>query len=149
MAFIIKHKPIHLGKYIWKRKSDYAFNNTVYLEYCLSTGYSLVYFIVRENLDLQGEYFFFQYAKDENTTEARFIGTIEDFKFIEIDYMDMDSMLLFDYYYSSTKAIIKPDFGLAEFYYYISRELIIDSEENLIGYFNRHESAILNLLYNK
>lgn len=148
LKYAIKHGPIHIGKLVWKKESNYNLNGTIYYEYCLSTGYSLVYFLLRSGIELEDRYFFFQYAENENTNNVRFIGTKRDFEFIELEYMDMDEMMRFGYFYSPTKAIIKPNFGIQQFYYYISGEFIFGSSEDLYGYFNKNEELLLHELYN-
>ncbi len=147
MNYIIENKPIHIGQFLWKKDSGYNLNGTKYLSYYLSTGHSLVYFLLKEGIDIQGEYFFFQYAKEEETENVRFVGTAEDFEAVEVEYMDMDEMTRFGYYYP-IKAIVIPNFGIQNFYYYIPNNHVKSNSE-LFGYFNSEEEKFLYRLYNR
>lgn len=147
MGLIIENKPIHIGKFVWKKKSKYCFKDVEFLEYCLTTGYSLVYFLLRSDIVPQGDYILFQYSREENTENVRFIGTTKDFELIETEYMDMDEMMRFCYFFQSEKAIIKPDLGIEQFYYFISGKFISDSNEDLYGRFNKNEELLLHEAY--
>lgn len=138
----IQNKPIHIGLVVGRD------DNNVYL---LNDKHKVVYFTLPKIVEVEDEYFLFQYKDEEYTDVVVCIGTTDLFKLYEVDFPEQ-AYGVFSYGYPPVKAIIRALYNEYPFYYYIDYDFVIKPTKPhdyfvLNGNFSKEEGALLNYIY--